>query len=318
MCRRLAAESRTGCLHLLPDEASGEPEVRIWFRDGRIHTAVATEGRRRLGEILVAEAGLPQGSLDRALDQQRREPGDVRIGDVLVDMGLVDRETLRDAVRDQILETLALAIGRRRGAWRFVPDAAVKWDVPLGSGIQDALMEASRRLDAPDVIAWRLGGMDAVVDFGSDDADVRMSLRAREWAMLTHIDGRNSIAEIARRAGEDPDTTARVVHGLHAAGVVHVLRPPAPSFDDLRADLVGVSDRPAPPAGTDPGDLEQGARAPEGPDDPARRATPVAVVPVPPPPPIPPPPRPPPDPERASPATSSAALFADLADDPAD
>ena len=307
MCRRLAAESRTGCLHLLPGEASGEPEVRIWFREGRIHTAVATEGRRRLGEILVAEAGLPQGSLDRALDQQRREPGDVRIGDVLVDMGLVDRETLRDAVRDQILETLALAIGRRRGAWRFVPDAAVKWDVPLGSGMQDALMEASRRLDAPDVIAWRLGGMDAVVDFGSDDADVRMSLRAREWAMLTHIDGRNSIAEIARRAGEDPDTTARVVHGLHAAGVVHVLRPPAPSFDDLRADLVGVSDRPVPAAGTTTAGVDLEARG-----------APVAVVPVPPPPPIPPPPRPPPDAERTPPATSSAALFADLADEPAD
>ena len=307
MCRRLAAESRTGCLHLLPDEASGEPEVRIWFREGRIHTAVATEGRRRLGEILVAEAGLPQGSLDRALDHQRREPGDVRIGDVLVDMGLVDRETLRDAVRDQILETLALAIGRRRGAWRFVPDAAVKWDVPLGSGMQDALMEASRRLDAPDVIAWRLGGMDAVVDFGSDDADVRMSLRAREWAMLTHIDGRNSIAEIARRAGEDPDTTARVVHGLHAAGVVHVLRPPAPSFDDLRADLVGVSDRPVPAAGTTTAGVDLEARG-----------APVAVVPVPPPPPIPPPPRPPPDAERTPPATSSAALFADLADEPAD
>ena len=281
--------------------------MRIWFREGRIHTAVATEGRRRLGEILVAEAGLPQGSLDRALDQQRREPGDVRIGDVLVDMGLVDRETLRDAVRDQILETLALAIGRRRGAWRFVPDAAVKWDVPLGSGMQDALMEASRRLDAPDVIAWRLGGMDAVVDFGSDDADVRMSLRAREWAMLTHIDGRNSIAEIARRAGEDPDTTARVVHGLHAAGVVHVLRPPAPSFDDLRADLVGVSDRPVPAAGTTTAGVDLEARG-----------APVAVVPVPPPPPIPPPPRPPPDAERTPPATSSAALFADLADEPAD
>ena len=299
VCRRLAAESRTGCLHLLSDEASGEHEVRIWFRDGRIHTAVAQEGRRRLGEILVAVSGLPQGSLDRALDQQRREPGGVRIGDVLVAMGLVDRETLRDAVREQILETLALAVGRRHGAWRFVPDAAVKWDVPLGSGMQDALMEASRRLDAPEVIAWRLGGMDAVVDFGSDDADVRLSLRAREWAMLTHIDGRNSIAEIARRAGEDPVTTARVVHGLHAAGVVHVLRPPAPTFDDLRADLVGVSDRPAPavrPAEPSPG--------------------PVVVVPVPPPPPIPPPPRPPPTAEPA--VTSSAALFADLANDPAD
>jgi hypothetical protein len=59
--------------------------------------------RVRLGEFLVGEGLLRQADLDRALAQQERDRAK-RIGEVLLELGFLDAETLAQAVRTQLEE----------------------------------------------------------------------------------------------------------------------------------------------------------------------------------------------------------------------
>lgn len=337
VCRRLAGESRTGCLYLLADADETDREVRIYLREGKIYTAAAPGQRARLGDRLVGGGHLTAEDRDRALQLQASDSPDERLGDLLVSEGMVDREVLRQVIREQISDSIAVALARSKGEWRFVPEEAVPEDVPLGLGMQDTLMEAARRLGQLEVIRARLGGLDAVVDFGAGSKEMRLALKPDEWAMLTHIDGYNSVKEIAEMAGYGELEAARIIYGLLSAGVVHVVGdgasglPAAPmtlgdasaapveasTYERLRSELESL------------GDLSSGpSTAPAGPPPPLPTRTPPGqpAAAQPPPPPQPPPapaPEPtpapaPPEPTPESPQRSlsdGAGLFADLHDE---
>lgn len=228
VCRRLGEESRTGCLRLRQDGAAPEDDVRIYLLDGRVYTATAPSGRARLGDRLVGGGHISTEMLAEALAEQARRHGGVRLGDVLVEQGMVSRELLREVIRDQICDSVALALARQSGQWRFVDGEQVTEDVPLGLNMQDTLLEGARRLGELEVIRTQLGSLDAVVDFRAGTTDVRVSLKADEWEMLTHIDGRNTITEVAARSGYSLLETARIVYGLLSAGVLRVVGTAAP------------------------------------------------------------------------------------------
>lgn len=197
-----------------------DEDARVWFRTGRIASATAPAGLASLGDRLVGGGHLSAEALGRAVTAQQARADQPRLGDMLVELGLVDRQVLRTVIRDQMLDSLAAVLGWRSGVWRFAEGETIRQDVPLGLGVQDAIMEAARRLGQLEVISTRLGPMDSVVDFPRDRDPGTMSLHADEWAMLTHIDGRNSIARIAERSGYGRFEAARIIYGLLCAGVV--------------------------------------------------------------------------------------------------
>lgn len=267
LCRRLGAESRTGCLHLTTSDVEGPgggpAEAHLWLRDGRIHTAAAHGGRTTLGQRLVESGDLTAEQLEQALAAQLQRAPSPRLGDLLVQVGLVSRQVLRTAIREQALDAIAVPIGWITGTWAFEDGAAVAEDIPLGLGVQDALMEAARRLGHTEVVQQHMGSPDTVVDFTATGAESRLSLRPDEWAMLTHIDGHRTVGEIAERAGCTPVEANRTLFGLLAAGVL------------VRVDPAGAPAIPAPtpppPATGDAGyldDLLSGGALPPAPATP--------------------------------------------------
>lgn len=258
LCRRLAEESRTGCLHVAGRNTQTQVG-RAYFADGSLYTATATAARARLGDRLVGGEHITPEQLTTALDYQRQHAADSRLGDVLVQLGLLQRDVLRRVVRDQILDSLTAMISWDAGVWRFVEGESVPEDVPLGLGVQDALMEASRRLGELSVITTQLGSLDAVVDFRTGGNESQLSLKPDEWAMLTQIDGHATVAEIAHRAGYGQLEAARIVYGLLAAGVVTLVPDEGPSAPD-RATPPPAVGAPPPPAMQEASQIE-GLRA---------------------------------------------------------
>ncbi|CAN5472962.1 hypothetical protein BH23ACT9_BH23ACT9_01980 [soil metagenome] len=228
LCRRLAVTSRTGCLHLIGELPGGDLQADVYLREGRVYTATAPGGRARLGDRLVGGGYLSAEQLETALTAQQHHPAATRLGDVLVASGAVTREQLRTVIREQIVDSVAVPLGWSNGRWWFADGEAVAEDIPLGLGMQDTLMEASRRQGQIEVIQTHMGSMDTVVDFASGGSESKLSLKPDEWAMLTHIDGFASVADIADRAGYTTLEAARIIYGLLSAGVViKVGAPPA-------------------------------------------------------------------------------------------
>ena len=218
LCRRYADAAETGCLRIQRDGT----QALIYFRTGNVYTATAPEARPRLGDRLVGAGHITEEQLAATLAYQRSLPQPRRIGELLIERGMIDRETMRTYVRDQIADSVAAALSWASGEWRFSPGEQVSEDVPLDMSVADLLMEGARRLEEFEIIRARLGSMDAIVDF-SPEGQADLSLTPDEWSMLTHIDGRSTVAEIAGDAGYGQFEAARIIYGLLTAGVVSLI-----------------------------------------------------------------------------------------------
>lgn len=291
LLRRLANERATGCLRI-EQEAT---QATVYFRQGMVYTASAPAARARLGDRLVGAGHVSEEQLAETLAAQRSLSQPRRIGELLIERGLIDRETMRTYVREQIADSVAAVLRWGDGRWSFAPGDEVPEDAPLDVSVENLLMEGARRLEEWTVISKRLGSVDAVVDFAAGSSAAELSLTPDEWSMLTRIDGASSIAEIADEAGYSQFEAARIIYGLLTAGVVALVDPAPPagagtreagadtreegdltgldlpgggrhsasrhSPDDARPDDASSGDAPAPPHRTRPEDAPAPADA---------------------------------------------------------
>lgn len=219
LCRRLSAESRTGCLRL--DGRDGQ--ARIWFREGQVVTASVPGDTARLGERLVEAGELSPEALQAVLDRQDALLLPHRLGELLVADRLVGRDVVRRAVRELLADAIATVLAWPEATWELEDGPELRVDVPLGLSTAEMLMEAGRRMRSPQLLRGRLGSHDAVVDIDPAGQGTRLALKADEWDVLAHIDGRATIAGIAAATGQPVLEVARTVHGLLLAGVVTVV-----------------------------------------------------------------------------------------------
>jgi len=141
----IGQQGKSGVLHLRNE--NGE-EVHISFHNGAVVGAehVGRRHRELLGRMLVRARLITEQDLSRALETQKRTLR--RLGDILVEEGVITREVLREMTRLQVTETLATLFHWKRGTYEFEAREVV-WDedtvTPLRS--EAVLMEGARMVD---------------------------------------------------------------------------------------------------------------------------------------------------------------------------
>ena len=133
-------------------ETTGELELSVWnnsatifFEEGHVTFASIANRPIKLGEYLVKEGLLGQKELDRALKKKGRK---MRIGDVLVEMGIIKRDVLRVAVEEQIKEVIYEVVRWDDGRFRFtqgkMPD---NQEFLIDISLNLLMLEGLKRLD---------------------------------------------------------------------------------------------------------------------------------------------------------------------------
>ncbi len=148
--------------------------------------------RRRLGDILVERGDLTRAGLDRAIQQQQSQSGDpgtrrVRLGALLVDLGLVDEHQVAQALGElldkQVVDPRTVEIDF--GYARLIPRASAERDrlLILGNGPQGVRLVAA---DPTDVVALddvrRATGV-ARLEIAVATPSVVQELIQRVWAL---------------------------------------------------------------------------------------------------------------------------------------
>ena len=108
---------RTGTLTL----TCGEAKAGIGFHQGRIVNAWAPGGKR-LGELLIEGGILQPATLEEALRRQESEHPRRSIGQILVAMNVVDSETIYRTVEQQIERTVYDLVTWNQGTFHFALD----------------------------------------------------------------------------------------------------------------------------------------------------------------------------------------------------
>lgn len=240
----LAASGSTGALHL----EGGTGPAKVFFRDGEVYYASSPVPRAQLGARLVGAGFIDDDELDRALAAQEQGPTRTKLGAVLVDKGMVRRDVIRVFVQEQILDAVFDLARWDAGTIEFFRGDAVAEDLPVQIPTGPLLMEVRRRLSEWDDISAVIPSLDAVPDLVRDGSTTRAALEPDEFTLLTSVDGRRSVRDLAHDLGYSQFDAARLIYGLSRLGVVALSDGAAPTG----------SRSPAGDAATEPGTVTTG------------------------------------------------------------
>ena len=108
---------KTGTLHVTSElrDNSG----RVLFRMGKVVGANIKSNPHRIGDLLVRKGKATEADIMRALAAQREAGGQRRLGDYLIDFGVIGAKELEREVRAQIEAVVFELLSWRDGFFRF-------------------------------------------------------------------------------------------------------------------------------------------------------------------------------------------------------
>jgi serine/threonine protein kinase len=122
LVNRIVGKRRTGMLRLDEERPDGSAKrKKIYFVDGKPEFASSTMREELLGEYLVRNGTCMRMEVDMALAVLPRHGG--RLGDALVNLGVLRPAQLFTAVRGQVRERYLEGLRWESGRWAFVPNA---------------------------------------------------------------------------------------------------------------------------------------------------------------------------------------------------
>lgn len=213
---RVAGEGGSAAIHLL----NGEVYLGL---------AGAPEG---LGERLVDAGLITRTQLWWILDERQRAGGG-RLGDLLVEKGILPRGALEPFAEEALAETISVMLLMDRGTFAFDQGEAPAEELGRSIPVGDLIREWSRRVEAWEAIRRRIPSTSAVLRMVPAPLGARrgIGLEPDEWRVLTLVDGRRSVAEIAAAGGRSEVETCKALFGLVASGLLEVVAGSAEAAD---------------------------------------------------------------------------------------
>jgi hypothetical protein len=205
---------------------NGETERVVLLKSGDVASVGSNLARDRLGTFLVRLGRVREEDLERAqaIVQQTGQ----RIGQVLVQQGLVQQHELWGCIQEQITELFSEVTQWTEGSfvlYRLSPNQPFPSTPPLS--MQGLLLEAVRRADEMSVFRERIPHVNArLLRTGKQPAT---SLPEDEGAALTCFAPEASVGEVTRLLRVNEFEATRLCYQLLKAGLIEIVRAAAPT-----------------------------------------------------------------------------------------
>jgi hypothetical protein len=230
--RLLKMSAKTGALKV----NRGEHWGHVYFRHGEVYYAASSSSGPPLGERLVWAGELSSRELAAVLAEQKASEQPRLLGTLLKEKGLLSQESLERFVREQIEDAVFSLFGWPEAEFHFVNGLAPPVDdIVVSLDAEAVIMEGCRRCDEWQMFMERLVSLEKVPHLASATTAEQVTLRAREWAVVSFIDGRRDINTIIRDSGLDRFSTAKVIFSLASAGLVLIKDPTLELLGQRRA-----------------------------------------------------------------------------------
>ena len=198
---------------------SGDVVKKIYLMGGNVIFATSSDLRDSLGAYLKQSALISSAELRLSIDRIDAAHGK-RHGELLVEMGVLTPELLRQIVTEQVKAILYSVFSWEKGSvtfevGRFRKDELIQLDVPTPQAIADGI----RKLADPRRLVLRLGPSWSLFDRGEVSAEASgVAWSASELKLLSLVDGRRTLRDLITAGPGDVSTNAKLVYafwGLH-------------------------------------------------------------------------------------------------------
>lgn len=192
----LAMGHMTGTLWLTQDDR----QLSLVFKAGKIIGASSDERCTRLGQMLVYAGRISRQALEEALALQDGPYEGKRIGEILIDRGLLSTEELQSTLKLQLEEEIWDLFSWDNGHFRFEQGPVVESEfVTIALDVEPLLLEGSRRTDEWQAICSTISDPNEVFRVNPDLAGTpEEPLEYNTWKILSLVNGSLSVDAIVR------------------------------------------------------------------------------------------------------------------------
>jgi hypothetical protein len=143
-------------------------------------------------------------------------------GQIFLQDGKIVHAQLEDIHGEEAVYALAIW---SQGEFKFEPGVGTDQKTITKSNT-NLLMEAARRLDEWRVLTKKIPSTDMIPEFVVlDNREGQINLNTMEWLILSKIDGKNSIKQIAAAGNLSAFDASKILYGLIAAGLIKLKEP---------------------------------------------------------------------------------------------
>lgn len=217
---------KTGRLRV--SSALRDNEGTVFFRGGRVVSATIRSNPHPLGAVLLRAGRITEQELAHARDAQQVSEERRRLGEILVDEGIISRRDLERFIRRQVETVIFELLSWQEGFFSFVESEGETESAEGLTSIptESLLMEGARRLDEWTQIQQRvphLGVVPVLAEVGSAQPAPVLDLLPNEWEVLAIIDGARDVRTLASTLGRSEFEVAKIVFGLLTTGVISII-----------------------------------------------------------------------------------------------
>lgn len=201
--------------------------ARVTFREGKLAFAHLGREDNGLPSVLHNNRKISAGQY-RILKERASNMSDKELGLLLVNAGYITQQDVLGS-----LQHYASSVVRRLFTW---VEGSFCFDTSLGIpddkigvrlDLENLIIEGSRQMREWEQLQAEIPSLEMAIKFADrPGANIRnVSLSVEEWRVVSFINPRNTIRQIARATKMNDMEIRRIVYSLLQAGLVEIIRP---------------------------------------------------------------------------------------------
>jgi hypothetical protein len=199
----------------------------LYFREGKLVYATMSGRDGHLASVL-ARAGKLSEANAKIIRARAGTQSDKELGMLLISAGQVTQPDIVSSIRADMLDTVYGLFTWTDGLFHFEPNQLPSDNaITVSINLENIILEGSRRVKEWERLQDELPDLGVALKFTDrPQAQLRnINLSVDEWRVISYINPRNSIKQIAQRIGMDDFQIRKIIYGLLQAGLVEVLEP---------------------------------------------------------------------------------------------
>jgi len=202
--------------------------ARVAFRNGKLSFAQYGAEDVSLVSILYRNKKITPGQY-RILKQRTSQMTDKELGLLLINAGYLTQEDVLSSLQKYFVGVIRRLFTLAEGFFHFEQGLAFPADgaITIKLDLENLIIEGSRQLREWEQLQDEIPSLEMALKFSArPGTDLKnISLNIAEWRVISYVNPRNTISQIARTVKMSDLEIRRVVYGLLQAGLVEIVRP---------------------------------------------------------------------------------------------
>ncbi|MDZ4770092.1 MAG: DUF4388 domain-containing protein [Chloroflexota bacterium] len=224
----------------------GKERARIAFKMGKLISAML-DGQSGDLVAVLNKSGKLTNEQARIIRERARQTSDKALALLLINANYVTQKDVVKSVQQHTLDVVYNLITWQEGPFRFDDNLLPGSDrilVPID--LENVIIEGARQIKQIEQISSHIPNLDMALRFPDNPKEKfkGVHLSVEEWRVVSFVNPKNSIRQIAKANNMSENEIRRIVYGLEQAGLVEIIKPPSAPGDGGKSQQ-GGGQRPA-------------------------------------------------------------------------